>query len=84
MTRMRSAETGLDLLHAAVTGRSVIVTAGGELGETTGLGTQEVLYGVVEPRPDLTTIYVVLGDWVMLLAGLGGASAWVRVSGADH
>src|SRR5690606_19630815 len=43
MTRMRSAETGLDLIHAAVTGKSVIVTDGGIVGETTGLGTQEIL-----------------------------------------
>lgn len=78
MTRMRSAETGLDLIHAAVTGKSAIITDGGVLGETTGLGTQEVLYGEVEPRPDLNTLYVVLGDWVMLLAALGAAVVWIR------
>jgi apolipoprotein N-acyltransferase len=73
MTRMRSAETGLDLIHAAVTGKSVIITDGGVLGETTGLGTREVLHGEVEPRPGLETIYVRFGEWVMLLAVLGTA-----------
>lgn len=78
MTRMRSAETGLDLIHAAVTGKSVIITDGGVLGETTGLGTQEVLYGQVRPRPALQTMYVRLGDWVMFLAVGGAAVALAR------
>jgi apolipoprotein N-acyltransferase len=78
MTRMRSAETGLDLIHAAVTGKSVIVTDGGVLGEKTGLGTQEVLFGEVTPRPGLTTPYVRFGEWVSLVAILGGIVAWTR------
>mgnify|MGYP001943493035 FL=1 len=75
MTRMRSAETGLDLIHAAVTGKSVIVTDGGVLGETTGLATQEILYGQVRPRPGLETVYVRFGDWVMVAAMLGSLVA---------
>lgn len=78
MTRMRAAETGHDLIHAAVTGKSVIVTDGGVLGDTTGLGTMEILYGEVEPRRGLQTVYVRLGDWVMLLAVLATARALVR------
>ncbi|HEX7098861.1 MAG TPA: apolipoprotein N-acyltransferase [Acidimicrobiia bacterium] len=75
MTRMRSAETGLDLIHAAVTGKSVIVTDGGIVGETTGLGTQEILYGEVRPRPGLETVYVRFGDWLMVAAMLGSLVA---------
>lgn len=75
MTRMRSAETGLDLIHAAVTGKSVVVTDGGVLGETTGLGTREILYGEVRPRPGLETVYVRFGDWVMVAAMLGSLVA---------
>ncbi len=73
MTRMRSAETGLDLIHAAVTGRSVIVTNGGQLGQTTGLGSIELLTGTVRARPDLSTFYVRWGEWVMALAAVSGA-----------
>lgn len=73
MTRMRSAETGLDLVHAAVTGKSVLVTDGGELGEPTGLATQEVLKGRVTARPGLRTLYVMWGDWLMAVAAIGAA-----------
>lgn len=68
MTRMRSAETGLDVVHAAVTGKSVLITDGGRLGEETGLGTSEVLSGRSRVRPDLQTLYVRWGDWLMALA----------------
>ena len=50
MTRMRAAELGLDVVHAAVTGKSTFIDASGAYGETTGLGTQEILYGVVAGR----------------------------------
>ncbi|CAN5882191.1 apolipoprotein N-acyltransferase [soil metagenome] len=75
ITRMRSAETGLDLIHSAVTGRSVVITDGGVLGEATGLGTVELLYGSVETRPGLRTLYVRLGDWVVAVAALAAVVA---------
>ena len=78
MTRMRSAETGLDVIHAAVTGKSVMITDGGMLGETTDLATLEVLPGTVEARPDLLSVYVRFGEWVMLLAALGAVVVWAR------
>lgn len=74
MTRMRSAETGLDVVHAAVTGKSVLITDGGRLGEATGLGTIELLEGEVIARPGLRTLYVRWGDWMMLLALVGAVS----------
>lgn len=73
MTRMRSAETGLDVVHAAVTGKSVLITDGGRLGETTDLAALETLLGTVEARPGLRTVYVRLGDWVMLVAAVTAA-----------
>ena len=78
MTRMRSAETGLDVIHAAVTGKSVVITDGGELGEVTDLATIDVLYDTVEVRPDVTTWYVRLGEWVMGLAFIGAVAAVVQ------
>ena len=39
MTRMRAAELGLDVVHAAVTGKSAFISAGGGLPPTSGLGT---------------------------------------------
>src|SRR5690606_40183522 len=76
MTRMRSAETGLDLIHSAVTGKSTVITDGGVVGETTGLATQEVLYGEVTPRPGLQPVYVRMGEWVVLLAVVVGVATW--------
>lgn len=77
MTRMRSAETGLDLVHAAVTGKSAVVTDGGILGETTGLGTMEVLFGTVHARPGLTTFYVRWGEWLTVVMGLAAVGVLV-------
>ncbi|MFP3916140.1 MAG: apolipoprotein N-acyltransferase, partial [Actinomycetota bacterium] len=78
MTRMRSAETGLDVVHAAVTGKSVVITDGGKLGEITGLGTREILYGEVQARSDVQTVYVRYGDWVLLLMLAAGGFVLVR------
>jgi len=78
MTRMRSAETGLDLVHAAVTGKSVIVTDGGGLSEATGLGTSEILRGTAHARPDLTTFYVRWGEWLMMLAAAVAAAVLIE------
>ncbi len=63
ITRMRSAELGRDIVQAAVTGRSGLVTNGGELEATTGLGTSETLVGSVH-MSDRRTLYAVWGDWV--------------------
>ena len=83
ITRMRSAETGVDVVHSAVTGRSVLLTDGGVLGERTGLATQEVLYGVVTARSSMRTLATRLGDTVAALAALGGViCAITRGAGA--
>jgi apolipoprotein N-acyltransferase len=75
MTRMRAAELGLDVIHAAVTGKSTIIDAGGGMGEETGLGTQEILYGVVAGRPE-ASIYATTGDLLMNVLALIGLVTW--------
>jgi apolipoprotein N-acyltransferase len=74
MTRMRAAELGLDMVHAAVTGKSTFIDYQGGVGETTGLGTQEVLYGEVSSRPP--SLYARSGDIVMIAAAAIGVVTW--------
>jgi apolipoprotein N-acyltransferase len=80
MTRMRAAELGMPVIHAAVTGRSVFIGEGGELtSETTGLGTMENLNGIAYPFA--RSIYTTTGDLVMILAAVLGLIAWWRSRG---
>ncbi len=82
MTRMRSAETGLDIVHAAITGSSTFITDGGILGEVkTPLFEEAVLEGVVEVRDNGRTLFVRWGDWLAVLAmAFGGvAFTWARL-----
>ena len=71
MTRMRGAELGLDVVHAAVTGRSTLITDGGEVGERTPIYEQALLMGEVQMRDAGPTLYTRLGDWVQVAAVLG-------------
>ena len=50
MTRVNAAAVGLDLVHAAITGKSTIISAGGEVGEIIELGETGVLQGTVRFR----------------------------------
>ncbi|MGA7227405.1 MAG: apolipoprotein N-acyltransferase [Acidimicrobiia bacterium] len=74
MTRMRAAELGLDVIHSAVTGRSTVISFTGVPGEISGLGTEEIVYGVVAPRP--ASPYARLGDVLMVVAAVVGAATW--------
>ncbi|MGA8038521.1 MAG: apolipoprotein N-acyltransferase [Acidimicrobiia bacterium] len=74
MTRMRAAELGLDVIHSAVTGRSTIISSTGVPGEISGLGTEEIIYGVVSPRP--ASVYARLGDCLMIVAAVAGVATW--------
>lgn len=78
MTRMRSAELGVDVIHGSVTGRSVFITDGGILGEPTGLAEITSLRGVVQSRSDGLTLYARLGDWVQLVGMAWLVDRWVR------
>lgn len=68
MTRMRAAELGVDVVHAAVTGRSAIITGGGVVGERTTLAEPAILTGTVRMRSQGLTLYTRWGDWVQLAA----------------
>ncbi|HSK06248.1 MAG TPA: apolipoprotein N-acyltransferase, partial [Acidimicrobiia bacterium] len=77
MTRMRAAEMGLDVIHAAVTGKSTVIGADGSLGEVSGLGTQEIIYGTVAGRTS-TAPYATVGDVLIWVAALAGVITWWR------
>ena len=71
MTRMRGAELGLDVVHAAVTGKSTLITDGGEVGERTPIYEPALLVGEVQMRDAGPTLYTRVGDWVQVAAALG-------------
>jgi apolipoprotein N-acyltransferase len=72
---MRAAELGIDVVHAAVTGKSTFITEGGVVGETLGLAESDILYGSPRLRTSGPTLYARLGDWMVVLAALAGAVA---------
>jgi apolipoprotein N-acyltransferase len=87
MTRMRAAELSLPVVHAAVTGRSVLIGADGAfLTEKSGLGTQEIVHG--EVAPESASLYTRTGDALMILAGAVALVVWWRsrtlVASAGH
>lgn len=64
MTRMRAAELGVPVVHAAVTGRSVVIDrTGAFVTDVSGLGTAEVLYATVETGAP--SVYARTGDLLM-------------------
>ena len=80
LTRVNAAAMGVDLVHAAITGRSVIVKADGELIGSTDVLTTEVLLGEVRFRTAGPTLYARIGDW-LLLVSLAAAAAALLVPG---
>lgn len=68
MTRMSAAENGVDIVHAAISGRSALLDAGGSILGKTDLYTEEILTGTVRFRDAGRTMYTLVGDWVQLLA----------------
>lgn len=64
MTRMRSAELGVDVVHVAVTGRSAIFHRGGELAGVTPLAEPATLVAPVRIRTSGPTLYTRWGEWV--------------------
>ena len=61
---MHVAALGVDVVHAAVTGRSAIIVDGGEIAERTPLVEPAVLVGTVRLRTDGLTPYARVGDWL--------------------
>jgi apolipoprotein N-acyltransferase len=76
MVRMSAVSLGVDVVHAAVTGRSAIIRADGSISGQTELFTEDVLQGTVNLQTSRRTVYAVTGDWlqvVMVLAAIGVA-----------
>lgn len=74
MTRMRAAELGMDVIHSAVTGRSTIISSKGMLGQISGLGTEQIVYGTVAPHPP--SVYARIGDLLVVVAAVAGIATW--------
>ncbi len=68
LTRVNAAAFGQDVVHAAITGKSVIIQADGTLGRETGLLTAEILEGEIRMRTGGKTLYARFGDWLLWLA----------------
>jgi len=68
MTRVNAAAVGQDLIHAAITGRSAVIDADGDIEATTELLEVGVLEGEVQMRVASPTLYTRLGDWLLLVA----------------
>ena len=76
MVRMSAASLGVDVVHAAVTGRSAIIRADGSIAGHTELFTEDVLQGTVNLQTSRRTVYAVAGDWLqvaMVLAAIAVA-----------
>ena len=68
ITRMRAAEHGIDIVHAAITGRSAFITADGSVKGQTNLFTEEAVTTTLNYRSATLTLYSRWGDWVQYLA----------------
>ncbi len=79
MVRLNAVSLGVDVVHAAVTGRSTFISAGGSIAPPTELFTADVIRGTVRVREGRRTFYAVTGDWLQLLAVL--AAIVVLVTG---
>ena len=70
MTRMRSAELGLAVVHSAVTGKSTFIS-GGEIGEVADFLEEKVMTAELRLSDGSRTLYTIWGEWVQTLAGAG-------------
>ena len=66
ISRVRAAELGVDVVHAAVTGRSAFVHADGRVEGLTGLFETTTVDGTVLARTAGPTLYVLWGDWLQV------------------
>ena len=81
MTRVNAAAVGLDLVHAAITGKSTFIDADGEVGAVVELGETGVLQGTVRFRDGARTFYTIAGDWFLYLTLLVMAAAMLLPGG---
>ena len=66
ISRVRAAELGADIVHAAVTGRSAFVHADGRVQGLTDLFETTTVTGTVLARSAGPTLYVRWGDWLQV------------------
>lgn len=80
ISRVRAAELGVDVVHAAVTGRSAFVYADGRVEGLTGLFEATTTDGTVLARTAGPTLYARWGDWlqvaIMILFPAAGIAGW--------
>ncbi len=70
MSRVHSSELGIDIVQAAVTGRSAILVEGGEVVGPSELSEPALLTGTVHMRAAGPTFYARVGDWLQVVATL--------------
>ncbi len=75
LARVNAAAVGQELVHAAITGKSTLISASGEIGESTELFEELVLQGQVRFRNAGPTLYTRLGDWLAIVAMAGALAA---------
>lgn len=68
MVRMSAASLGIDIVHAAVTGKSTLIRADGSVTRATNLFEEDLLRGRVNLQTSRRTVYAVAGDWLQILA----------------
>ena len=61
-----------------MTGKSTLITDGGEVGERTPIYQQALLVGEVQMRDAGPTLYARVGDWLQVVAAMGLVVALVR------
>ena len=71
ISRLRAAEFGVDIVHAAVTGRSAFVLADGSILDRTDLYQTEMISSTVHARDSGQTLYARWGDWLQVVVMLG-------------
>lgn len=78
MVRMSAVSLGVDVVHAAVTGRSTFISADGTIGPKTDLFVEDVLFGTVRFRDGGRTFYTFAGDYLQV--GMMLAALWVLIA----
>ena len=81
IVRMHASALGIDVVHAAVTGRSAIVRADGSIARKTDLFTADMLQGTVNLQTSRRTVYAVAGDWLQVAAVLAAIGVGVNSIG---
>jgi len=77
MTRMRAAELRVPVVHSAVTGRSTVIDSSGAIvSDVSGLGTQQIIRGTINPRGG--SLYAIVGDVFFYIAAFAGVLMWWR------